>query len=142
VSTNRPRTLGKVSARPGAFLGALPLFAFLSIAPGLGCSASGTASNPRSMNPTTAKGGAPGAWSEAAGGTPGSGASVGAWMAVGGVVPLDAALRTRLQAIGVRLGRLADEVMTFWKQKGPDPSYGGSFGRSPIGMHCGSQRPR
>jgi mannobiose 2-epimerase len=48
-------------------------------------------------------------------------------MVAGSAAPLDPALRNRLQASSVRLRRLADEVMTFWKEKGPDPTHGGFF---------------
>ncbi|GAF69929.1 unnamed protein product [marine sediment metagenome] len=38
------------------------------------------------------------------------------------------AMRARLETIRTRVHTLGDEVITFWKEKGPDPEHGGFYG--------------
>ena len=40
----------------------------------------------------------------------------------------DPTVKARLAAVKARLSSLASEVMTFWKKKGPNPTYGGFYG--------------
>ena len=60
--------------------------------------------------------------------TTGSGGMLGSGGSGAIVNSTDPAVKARLAAVKTRLSSLAAEVMTFWKKKGPDPTYGGFYG--------------
>jgi mannobiose 2-epimerase len=86
-----------------------------------GGSEMGSAGNPSATVGNSGGGGSGGIQATGAGGASlGSGGS--------GADASDPAVRARLSAVKTRLSNLSAEVMTFWKKKGPDTTYGGFYG--------------